>query len=574
MNESNKQKGAGTLASVNLRTIQRVLLLIWVILCVCPVVAFGQNASRPRRVLVLYWYDRAFTATGRWEETFEAALQAGSGDGIEYYPEFLQSNKFPGEQQSQALHDYLKQKYAERPIDVVVAQLDAPLDFLLKYRNDLFPHVPIVFYTQNLPRPDQLVANPDLTGLVVFGDYRKSIDLALSLHPNTEQVFIVSGTLQHDGQFEKAAREDLKDYEGRVKINFLTDLAPNDLIARTKSLPERSIVLYVWQQAFDVNGRVLETAEILESIVRTSPVPIDCMSVGPVGRGAVGGYVYSQEGGAKKLAEVVRRIINGEQSRNIPIEIAPKEFMFDWRQLQRWKISENSLPPGSIVNFREFTLWQQHKWRIIGVLALIALESLLIAFLLIERRRRRIATEARRHLAAIVESSDDAILSKTLDGQILSWNSGAELMYGYSAEEIIGQSVTKLMPADSTEELSAILEDIKSGENVDHLETTRVTRDGRRIDVSLRVSALKDERGRIVGASSIARDITERKQAEEALRQSETRFRNMADNAPVMIWISGTDKLRHLRQQAMAGFYRAYSGTRTRQWLGGGSSSR
>ena len=145
MNESKKQKGAGTLASVNLRTIQRLLLLILVILCVCPVVAFGQNASRPRRVLVLYWYDRAFTATGRWEETFEAALQAGSGDEIEYYPEFLQSNKFPGEQQSQALHRYLKQKYAERPIDVVVAQLDAPLDFLLKYRNDLFPHVPIVF---------------------------------------------------------------------------------------------------------------------------------------------------------------------------------------------------------------------------------------------------------------------------------------------------------------------------------------------------------------------------------------------------------------------------------------------
>src|SRR4030095_6236791 len=137
-----------------------------------------------------------------------------------------------------------------------------------------------------------------------------SLDLALTLHPNTEQVFIISGTLQHDRQFESAARDDLKGYEGRVKINFLTDLAPTDLIARTKSLPERSIVLYVWQQALDGNGRVVETAEILDSIVRTTPVPIYCMSGPLVGRGVVGGYVYTQEAGATKLAELVRRIMN------------------------------------------------------------------------------------------------------------------------------------------------------------------------------------------------------------------------------------------------------------------------
>jgi formate hydrogenlyase transcriptional activator len=225
------------------------------------------------------------------------------------------------------------------------------------------------------------------------------------------------------------------------------------------------------------------------------------------------------------------------------VENAPAFYMFDHRELRRWNISEDSLPPGSIVNFRELTFWQTFKWRIISVLALIALQTLLIAFLLIERRRRRIATEARRHLASIVESSDDAIFSKSLDGRILSWNSGAELVYGYSADEMIGQPVTKLIPADNEAELSAILDNIKSGANIDHLETACVTKDGCRIDVSLTMSALRDEGGRIIGASSIARDITERKQAEEALRQSETRFRDMADNAPVMIWISGTDKL-------------------------------
>jgi len=519
-------------------------LLIFAILlfCVCSVVTFGQSAPRPRRVLVLYWYDRAFSSTSRWEETFKVALQAGAKEPIEYYPEFLQSDKFPGEQQSNALHDYLKQKYATRQIDVVVAQLEAPLDFLLKYRNDLFPKVPIVFYTQSVPKPEDLAAN-DLTGLVVFGNYRKSIDLALSLHPNTEQVFIVSGTLEHDGQFEKAARDELKDYDGRLKINFLTDLAPSDLVARTKSLPERSIILYVWQQAFDGNGRVLETAEILDSVARTSSVPIDCMSFGAVGRGAVGGYVYSPDAGAKNLAEVVQRILKGEPPQSIPIEIAPKQYMFDWRELQRWNISEKSLPTGSIVNFREFTFWQLYKWRIVGIVTLVALQFVLITFLLIERRRRRLATEASRRLAAIVEYSDDAILSTSLDGKVLSWNAGAEMMYGYMAEEIIGEDVSKLAGPDKEKESAAIINRMKDGEGFDHFETTGMTKTGRQIDVSLAMSALRDERGKVIGASSIARDISERKQAEEVLRQSETRFRDMADNAPVMIWISGTDKL-------------------------------
>jgi PAS domain S-box-containing protein len=196
-----------------------------------------------------------------------------------------------------------------------------------------------------------------------------------------------------------------------------------------------------------------------------------------------------------------------------------------------------------VVRFKELTLWQQHKWRIIGVGAFIVLQTSLIVFLLLERQRRRKAIKAARNLAAIVECSDDAILSMSLDGRVLSWNAGAELVFGYLADEMIGEHISKLAAADRKEEGAAIIDRIMSGESFDHFETVGVTKDGRQINVSIAVSALKDERGRVIGVSGIARDITERKQAEEALRQSETRFRNMADNAPVMIWISGTDKL-------------------------------
>ncbi len=122
-------------------------------------------------------------------------------------------------------------------------------------------------------------------------------------------------------------------------------------------------------------------------------------------------------------------------------------------------------------------------------------------------------------LASIVESSDDAITGKTLDGIILSWNPGAEKIYGYSADEVIGKPISILVPPDHPDEIPQLLKRIGKGERIEHYETTRVRKDGKRIDISLTISPIKDATGRIIGASTIGRDITERKMMEEELRQ-------------------------------------------------------
>src|SRR5687767_15469727 len=120
-------------------------------------------------------------------------------------------------------------------------------------------------------------------------------------------------------------------------------------------------------------------------------------------------------------------------------------------------------------------------------------------------------------LSALIESADDAIISKTLDGIITSWNKGAERIFGYTAEEAIGKPVTMLMPADHIDEEPAILARLRAGDRIEHYETIRLTKDGRRIDISLTVSPIKGPHGQIVGASKIARDITEQRQARQAL---------------------------------------------------------
>ncbi len=118
-------------------------------------------------------------------------------------------------------------------------------------------------------------------------------------------------------------------------------------------------------------------------------------------------------------------------------------------------------------------------------------------------------------LSAIVDSSHDAIVSKTLEGVITSWNRGAEEIFGYTAEEAVGKHITLIIPPERLAEEDYVLGKIRRGEKVDHFETIRVAKDGRRLNISLTISPVRDSRGRIIGASKIARDITERKRKEE-----------------------------------------------------------
>src|SRR5438093_7527617 len=125
----------------------------------------------------------------------------------------------------------------------------------------------------------------------------------------------------------------------------------------------------------------------------------------------------------------------------------------------------------------------------------------------------------RSHLAAIVESSDDAIIGETLDGIVTSCNRGAERIYGYTATEMIGKSLDLLVPPDREDEIPGILKRIGDGERIEHYGTKRRRKDGTIIDISLTVSPIKDEGGRVIGASTIARDVTLAKRAEEALQK-------------------------------------------------------
>jgi len=150
-------------------------------------------------------------------------------------------------------------------------------------------------------------------------------------------------------------------------------------------------------------------------------------------------------------------------------------------------------------------------------------------------------TTDNRTLAAIVQSSDDAIISKNMNGVVRSWNTAAERIFGYTANEMIGQPISKLIPADRIDEEPKILAQLKKGQRVDHFETKRITKDRKILDVSLTISPVRDLHGNVIGASKIARDITSQKHAERIIIESEQKFRLLADSMPQFVWTANTE---------------------------------
>jgi PAS domain S-box-containing protein len=200
----------------------------------------------------------------------------------------------------------------------------------------------------------------------------------------------------------------------------------------------------------------------------------------------------------------------------------PEDAQKDWALFQQLKA-------GSIDHYqlekRYFRKDGSLVWGRLSISLLKSHPSPLVIAMVEDITDKKKAEEARFRHAAVIESSDDAIASGTLDGIIVSWNTGAQKVYGYTEAEAVGKPISMLVPPELPDEENKILETLKSGGRIEHFETVRVAKTGKRINVSLTISPIKDSAGRTVGISGIARDITERKLAEEALRASEERLR-------------------------------------------------
>lgn len=506
-----------------------MLFLVAVAISLSPLPGLAQQPANARRVLVLYWHDRNYPLNAGFEESFRKALPAGA---FEYYPEYLETNRFPGETQLLALRDYLRQKYSDLPPDVIVTVGHSTLEFVSRYRSDLFPNTPIVFILPSPPSQDLLLQRPDMTGLVTLHAFTQTLDLALRLHPDTEHVFVVSGNLDHDKRFETTARQELKTYESHLDISYLTDLTPEELTAKARALPPRSIILFVSHHSQNAQGKISESFDNVALLSQSARVPIYAMSGPVLGYGVVGGYLYSTETTATKIAEIVNQMAHGSRAQDIPIQNAPTVPMFDWREVHRWGISEDRLPPGSIVRFRQLTFWQQYQGRIIAVVGIILLETLLIVALLVGRRRqRRVAgklSDSEDRFARVFRANPQPVLLTTLeDCRYIEVNDSFLEMSGYERHEVLNHSSMELNMWPSPDEHTAFVEKLKREGSLRNTETFFRRKDGT-IKVLLSSAELVEISGKECFLI-VSSDISDRKESERQLAELTARLLRTQD---------------------------------------------
>ena len=378
-----------------LRRLSRIAILALVLgTCVCQAAAQPQ----PRRtVLVVHWSPEEFPINPPRDAAIREVLLAPAEVPIDYFAEYLESDRFEEPGASQALRDYIQQKYRGRQIDVVIAVTDIALQFVLQYRNDLFPSAPIVFAGFFAPAAPIRTLEPGLTGAVMARGFEETLALALRLHPSTTQVLVVARWPEL--RFDSLQR-DLRAFESRVRINYLSQGPLSDVLTAVRAAPRSSVILFI-RYADDSIGS-LQASEAAHLVADADTVPVYGVADSYIGSGVIGGAVLSPGTIGKRVGEIARRILHGTRPQDIPIEGAAVVPTFDWRQLRRWGIAEGALPAGSIIRFRELSAWERYRATIVVTASVLLLQSALIASLVFERRRRRRAEIAsRRNLAAM-----------------------------------------------------------------------------------------------------------------------------------------------------------------------------
>jgi signal transduction histidine kinase len=376
----------------------------------CLIVSFACQAALgadPKRVLIIDSFGRDFAPWNEYAKRFRADLDRQWSDPIDLYETSLAIPRFSDESRESEFKesqftDYLLSLFVDRRLDLIVTIGSPAAEFAQRNRARLFPNTPLllgILEERRVP-PASLTAND--TVLAASVDQIAVVENILRVRPKTTHVVVVIGNSPVEKYWLGQLQETFQRFRDRVAFTWFNELSLADMVKRVEALPPRSAV-YFFLLAIDAAGVPHEEQKALTMLNAVSNSPIFSFSDSYFGHGIVGGPLLSVPDYSRQTANIAVRLLRGEAPSNIrmpPVGLSTPKF--DWREMQRWGISESGLPPGSEVYFRDPTAWEQYRLQIIAICAALLAQTALVGWLIHEiRRRQRAEIQSRSSMAEL-----------------------------------------------------------------------------------------------------------------------------------------------------------------------------
>jgi PAS domain S-box-containing protein len=519
------------------------------LLFLLPTLACGAQAteSPPKRVLLISTGSRLAPGFIAVDQQILQALRTIQSERIETYAENLDVIRFPAERSRRIFTEYLAEKYASYPPDLVILVFVGNLGIIGKVLEPLFPGAPIIVagLTEEEIRAEDFAGFSGVAGRVDPGG---TLELILRLQPKLRRIVVIGGTSEIDRHMLVRVEEAARAFTGRIDIEFWDNRTMADLRQAVTALPPDTAILYT-RMFRDAAGQAVISSDVGRWLGQSANVPVYVMTDAALGTGAVGGVVASIDDLGRRAGELARLILTGAAPASLPFEVRSGGVpMIDWRALKRWGISENLLPAESVVRFRPQSIWHQYRWYIVVALIIILAQGALIVALAVQRRQRQSIQLALQESQQITELATGAgelgLWSRPLNDGEMWMNAPMRALFGFGRHEPLrfDDVVARVHPDDRARVMAEVERAQASGLPF-ALEYRTDLPDGTQRWVLVKGRTMDDVYGRGPRRMGVVLDITERKHSEENLRESEARFRVMANTAPVMIWMSDADKL-------------------------------
>jgi PAS domain S-box-containing protein len=511
------------------------------------------RAAEEKSVLVLSQGNGRQPSIIEFMSAFQQSLATNFQGTVVVYIENLDLQQFNSPDYRREIAKWLRVKYQGRKLDAMVAENEQTADTAFKIRTALSPQTPLVFL--NFERMDVpgVASQTNMTSILASPDVRGTLEAALRLCPDTRRIAFVSSG---DNGYVEFYRHDLKRVEdfatNRFEVIKLIGLTMAEAKQRLATLPPQTIVFYdgIW---IDGAGQLFTTRDALEQLSSVSQAPIFSISDTYIGCGTVGGscHVYSALG-RETANQVATAIRAGNASSVPPRQSACNRLIFDWQQMHRFGLNENDLPPGSQVRSKSPTLWETYHRTVLLVLAALVVQTGLIGALLLQRRRKRQAEaelfNSRQMLQTVLDTIPQRVFWKDRNSVFLGCNQPLAKDCGFSdASELIGKADYDTIAAPMADRYCADDREVMETNRPKlNYEEPQNKPDGSMRWLRTNKVPLHDKDGRVIGVLGTYEDITERKQAEEVLRESEQRFRSLLDNAPDAVYVQTKERIAYV----------------------------